>query len=170
MKSACQLVVRVKVPSGKGPWYAFGKLGGSLPYDDLTGHTFCAHVDEGDSLAWHGFYPKGAIVGWDEVSLEDRIGGPKDFFKLVAGCLYHGDADHTYDIEKRYDLSRVHYDAAQQFANDWEARDTKYSLARKNCTDFVVKDAEAAAQVVRGAGFPFRNPASLGKALAKPRP
>ena len=166
-KKPCHLLVRVKRPSGNGPWYAFGMLGGSEDGDDLTGHTFCAHLDEGDSATWHGFYPKGAIVGWRAVGEADQIHGPKDFFKYVAGQLYHGDATHEYDDEKRYVLSREQYDTAQAFASKWEGDQTKYSLARNNCTTFVVKDGSAAGQAVPSGGFPFANPASFGKALAK---
>jgi hypothetical protein len=163
----CHLIVRVKRPSGKGPWYAFGMLGGSGEQDDLTGHTFCAHLDEGDSATWHGFYPKGAIVGWRNVSADDQIAGIADFFKYVAGLLYHRDADHPYDDEKRYELTRPQYDAAQAFASKWEADKVKYSLAKNNCTSYVVKDAAAAGHTVPSAGFPFSNPASFGKSLAK---
>lgn len=163
----CHLLVRVKRPSGKGPWYAFGMLGGTGADDDLTGHTFCAHLDEGDSPTWHGFYPKGAIVGWDAVGEADQIAGVGDFFKYVAGHLHHGDATHAYDDEKRYVLKRDQYDTAQAYATKWESDQTKYSLARNNCTTFVVKDGREAGCAIPSGGFPFANPASFGKALAK---
>ena len=163
----CHLKVRVKRPSGKGPWYAAGKVGGGEADDDLTGHTFCALLDEGDTPTWHGFYPKGAIEGWQNVPAEDQIAGLGDFFKYVAGHLYHGDADHPYDDEKIWILTRKCYDAGQAFANKWEADKTKYSLALQNCTTFVVRDASAACCAVPSAGFLFDNPASFGKSFAK---
>lgn len=163
----CHLKVRVKRPSGKGPWYAFGMLGGSASGDDMTGHTFCAHLDEGDAATWHGFYPKGAIVSWDNVPAADQITGVKDFFKHVAGTLYHGDADHPYDDEKVWEINRERYDQAQAFAQKWESDKTKYSLALNNCTTFVVKDGLSAGCPVPSGGFPFANPSSFGKALSK---
>jgi hypothetical protein len=162
----CKLHLKVKRPSGNGPWYAFGKIGGFEEGDDLTGHTFCAHIDEGGKKIWHGFYPKGAIVGWDNVSEEDRITGFGDFFKYVAGILYHGDERHSYDDERVYEITREKYDAAQQFAQQWESDKTKYSLALQNCTTFVIKDAAKAGCAVPWGGL-FDNPHTFGKGVAK---
>ncbi len=103
----CKFIARAKRPSGKGPWYSGGKLGGIEDGDDLTGHSFCALEDEGGNRSWYGFYPKGAIIGWDSVPEEDRISGALDFFKYVAGILYHGDEDHEYDDEKFIQLRVV---------------------------------------------------------------
>jgi hypothetical protein len=164
-KKKCKLIVRVQRPTGDGPWYAFGKIGGDGEQDDFTGHTFCAHVDEGGAKKWHGFYPKGAIVGWDIVSEEDRIGGPKDFFKYVAGYLYHDDAAHPYSDEKVYEIERENYDDAEAFASKWEGKETTYSLALRNCTTFVKRDGAAAGCSLPSAGFPFANPASFGAHL-----
>jgi len=163
----CHLKVRVKRPSGKGPWYAFGALGGSEEGDDLTGHAFCSHLDEGDAATWHGFYPSGAIVGWVSLPAADQIAGVKDFFKHVAGTLHHGDADHAYDDEKVWEISRERYDKGQAFAQKWESDKTKYSLALNNCTTFAVRDGQSAGCPVPSGGFPFANPVSFGKALAK---
>jgi hypothetical protein len=164
-KKKCHLIVRVKQPSGQGPWYAFGMLGGSGDSDDMTGHAFCAHEDEGGSKKWHGFYPLGAIQGWDAVPAEDRIvPSVRGFLKEVAGILYHGDADHAYSNEKIFVIERPPYDAAESHASNWEAAKTKYSLARRNCTTYVKRDASSAGCSLPFAG-PFANPASLGKRL-----
>lgn len=163
----CHIKVRVKRPSGKGPWYAFGTLGGSEADDDLTGHAFCAHLDEGGSASWHGFYPRGAIDGWASMQEADQIAGIKDFFKYVAGVLYHSDADHPYDDEKEWEISRTRYDSAQSFAQKWESDKTQYSLALNNCTTYVVRDGTSAGCPVPSGGFPFANPASFGKKLVR---
>lgn len=163
----CHVKVRVKRPSGKGPWYAFGALGGSEPGDDLTGHAFCAHLDEGGSASWHGFYPRGALDGWENLPAADQISSTTDFFKYVAGVLHHGDADHAYDDEKVWKLSRERYDKAQAFAQQWESDKTKYSLALNNCTTYAVRDGTSAGCPVPSGGFPFANPASFGKKLAR---
>lgn len=163
----CRFMARAKRPSGEGPWWSAGKLGGTGDSDDLTGHSFCAHENEGGTRTWYGFYPKGAIVGWENVSEEDQIAGPQDFFKYVAGVLYGGDASHDYDDEKVYDIERHQFDTAEKFASEWKAAKTKYSLALNNCTTFVVKDGRAAKVVVPSGGWAFANPASFGKNLAK---
>jgi hypothetical protein len=160
----CRFIVRVKRPSGDGPWYAFGMLGGQD--DDYTGHTFCAHEDEGGSRKWNGFYPKGAIVGWENVPEKDQIGGFLDLFRYVAGYLYHGDQGHEYDDEKVYEIPRANYDAAERFAAKWESDSTTYNLALRNCTTFVVRDAGPAGCSVPWSGWPFANPAGFGKRLA----
>lgn len=163
----CRFIARAKRPSGNGPWWSAGKLGGSEGGDDLTGHTFCAHEDEGGKRTWYGFYPKGAIVGWDSVSEDDQIAGALDFFKYVAGELYGGDADHEYDDEGIYEIERDQFDKAQKFATKWKSDNIKYSLARQNCTTFVVKDGSASQLALPSAGWAFANPASFGKNLAK---
>lgn len=163
----CKFIARAKRPSGKGPWYSGGKLGGIEDGDDLTGHSFCALEDEGGNRSWYGFYPKGAIIGWDSVPEEDRISGALDFFKYVAGILYHGDEDHEYDDEKVYTIEGSQYDKAKNFASKWASDKTKYCLALNNCTTFVVKDGKAGDVSVPGGGWAFANPNSFGKNLAK---
>jgi hypothetical protein len=165
----CRFLARAKRPSGAGPWWSGGKLGGSEEDDDLTGHAFCAHEDEAGGRTWYGFYPKGAIVGWRNVPEEDRIAGVLDFFKYVAGELYGGDAEHPYDDEREFVIPRDAYDAGEAFSAEWRAKKTKYCLARQNCTTFVVRDGAAARVAIPSGGWPFSNPASFGKKLAGAR-
>lgn len=166
-KKICRFIARAKRPSGEGPWWSAGKLGGDGGSDDLTGHSFCAHEDEGGNRTWFGFYPKGAIVGWQNVPSEDHIAGALDFFKYVAGELFGGDAAHEYDDEKSYEITHDQYETANQFASKWKSEKTKYSLALKNCTTFVVKDGRQAHISIPSGGWAFANPASFGKNLAK---
>jgi hypothetical protein len=98
---------------------------------------------------------------------EDQISGVGDFFKDVEGILYRGDENHAFDDEEIFVIDRSQYDVAQGFASKWEQDKIKYSLARNNCTTFVIKDGQAAGVAVPQGGFLFDNPAAFGKSLSK---
>jgi len=139
------------------------KLGGD---DDPTGHTFVSLTSENGSEEFYGFYPKGAIVGWDNVDPKDRIEGPKDFFKPVQGTL-NDDRNHLYTDLAEYDITPEQAQDMKRFVQKWQESEPKYTLATHNCSTFAMKVARAGGISPPTQLSIFDSPASIGPAIAR---
>jgi hypothetical protein len=108
-----------------------------------VGHVFIGTTDKQGKQQLVGFYGAGYVLGWDGVSDADRIKGPQDLFKEVAGIVMD-ESTRNYHDRKDYNITKSQYDKIQTFVKSWQKDTPKYVLGLNNCVTFAMKAARSA--------------------------
>lgn len=142
-EKTCSLTIYVDRPAMMVP-KKFKRKRPNAPINEArlsgVGHVFLGLTDEKGEEKRIGFYAKSYALGAENIDPIDRINGPHDALKKVAGIV-QDETHRRYHDAIQYKISKKQYDDAVGFTEKWKKEDPKYVLLANNCASFAIKTA-----------------------------